>query len=260
MDVKNLFNIKERRDPESIKQWLLLEGFDEQIINEVITEFAKRIEAGEKFGYKGDISLLSIAIRERVIEVTKTEKGIQSFNEFSKEITGLKQAVRDLTQQYQRVNDIQSLSCTLSEKILQRLSGIEDKQECLGPMLGERFDNIEMRDVETRQILAEDKTTQLEEMSRVLNERILDLHTGMRDLFCMVKDIPTEATLSNETLTKISTAVWKSEFQWKFDTIADTIKITIQSIPDKLIDVLRKAIKEPGQQKKAKGFLGKLWR
>jgi len=82
-EMNSLFK-KEQRDPTSIRLWLVEEGFDEKIINEVIFEYAKRLDRGEKFGYKDGISILSNKIRDRVAEVTKAEKSLRTFADFSK--------------------------------------------------------------------------------------------------------------------------------------------------------------------------------
>ena len=56
----------EGRDPFSIKRWLMQEGIQEDIVDQVILRFARKLLARQKFGCDQDgISVLSRTMRDR---------------------------------------------------------------------------------------------------------------------------------------------------------------------------------------------------
>jgi len=75
----------EGRNPWSIKRWLKAEGFDEEIINQVLHEYANKMGAGNRYGYENGISLLSRSIRNRVKELS-VDREKKSFDKDGKYI------------------------------------------------------------------------------------------------------------------------------------------------------------------------------
>ena len=61
---------KEKRDPWSIKKWLLNLGFDSETIDIALTDHARLLATRKRFGYKNGISLLSTSIRKQVADLT----------------------------------------------------------------------------------------------------------------------------------------------------------------------------------------------
>ena len=74
MNIARLYKETENKDVESIYRWLRADGFRDVVITKVIHEYALFLQSGIKFGKneKG-LSKLSISIRKRVEELTKTE-------------------------------------------------------------------------------------------------------------------------------------------------------------------------------------------
>lgn len=86
--MKELFN-QEKRDPLSIRGWLLSQGLLESSINVALFDHAQRIANGEIFGYKDGISILSNSIRFQA-EKSSLEEGdkvLESFGTFDKTST-----------------------------------------------------------------------------------------------------------------------------------------------------------------------------
>ena len=82
-NIKRLFR-QEKRNPVSINVWLKSQGYDDEAIRISMAEHAQMIADGTKFGYVNGISVLSNAIRDRVIELTKQKEAylINSFGVF----------------------------------------------------------------------------------------------------------------------------------------------------------------------------------
>jgi len=81
MNITKIYG-KEKRDPDSIKQWLLRQGHSEKSIDLALAEFAQRIIDGETFGYVNGISVLSNRIKQRVRRMEAAEDINKRFGEF----------------------------------------------------------------------------------------------------------------------------------------------------------------------------------
>ena len=242
--ITELYKTKERRDPESIKRWLALEGFNEKIISEVIQEFAERLEAGETFGYNGEISLLSQAIRERVIEITKAERSVQAFSGFSKQINGIKATLEDLRTECKG----------LSEKLALPPAEVkrEDPAELLN-ILTPKFGEILDKTSEIQEQLSELKADHA-----TLEVKLLAISNTLSELAVSISRLPTVPKLPEGADLQIAEAVWNSDLRWTFDSIVDMAKISIQGMADRVVTELRKDFSRITQPE-PKSFWQRLW-
>ena len=236
MDTKTAFK-KEKRDPESVKQWLLIAGFDEQIINEVLIEFARRIEAGEEFGYDGEISRLSLAIRDRVIEVTRHQKGLQSFSDFSDRLdridlgmSGLGRELGLLREQSSSIEDIKNQCAMLNneqENLSEILTRLDKHISMLPGVFSEGQDQL-LANLSALQADCKTLSVQLGSVAQILN-----------DMLAVTIKLPTTRDLPEDAYARISNEVWESDKRWQFDSVMDMMKIAIQTMTEEVTAELK---------------------